>query len=249
MRCERDAPSATRLPCYAAVPSCCAIPRPRLRTRELDLAIALVLDPLVDLIDGPPAHPALLLLLHLLHRVPEAEVLRHGARVVLPPELQTVIHDVARLLAVVKRLVRLLLLGVLLVLGLAPVPHVLLVVEVLPVLGLVFKIDVVPHVVEVVVVHVVPVLELGDEAWREPLVVEVADEERGGLPVGGVRDALLLVLPHAGDLLAVELVEGRDGLAPLAGAEGQREGLAAVDGRELRGGVSGRWKPTWRVGG
>jgi len=65
------------------------------------------------------------------------------------------------------------------------------------------------------------------------LVVEILDEERSWLAIGGIRKALLLVLPDGGYLFAVKLVQRGDGLAPLAGPEGKREGFATVDGGEL----------------
>lgn len=204
-----------------------------LRARKLHFALSLIGDPLFDLLDGPAAHPPLLFLL-LLHWVAQAEVLRHSARVVLPAELQAVVDDVTRLFAVVERGVCLLLLVVLEVLGLAHMPYVFLVVELLPVLGLVVLVDVVPYIVQVVVIHVVPVLKLLDEARRKVFVVEVLDEERSGLAVGGVRETLLLELPYRGNLFAVELVQRSDRLAPLTRTEGEREGFAAVDGGELR---------------
>lgn len=71
------------------------------------------------------------------------------------------------------------------------------------------------------------------------MVVEVADEEGRGFAIGRVGDAFLFELPHAGYFFAVELVEGGDGLAPLAGAEGEGEGLAAVDAGELGVGLAG----------
>lgn len=204
-----------------------------LRPGEFDLAVALVRDPLLDLLDCPSAHPSLLLLLFLLHGVAKAEVLGHGARVVLPSELEALVDNVASLLARVKRLVRRLFLCMLLVLWLARVPHILLVVELVPVLRLVLLVDVIPDVVEVIVVHVVPILELIDKTRLEVLVVEVLDKQRRWLVVGGVCKSLLLVLPDGGDLFAVQLVQRGDGLAPLAGSEGQRKGLATVDCGEL----------------
>jgi len=122
-------------------------------------AFVLGVDPLVDFLDVPSAHPALAGFVLLAHGVAEAEVLAHGAGIVLPPELQALVQALTRLAAIVKALVSLLLQVVQLVLVLH-VPDVLLVVEVLPVVVLIILVQVVPHIVQVVVVHVVPVLEL-----------------------------------------------------------------------------------------